>query len=210
MTIKVWIAAIAMICASTGVSLAQKAPIRLVTLGDSLTAGYLLGPGEGFTDQLQAALKAKGLDVTVVNASVSGDTTSAGLARVDWSIEPNTDAVIVELGANDMLRGLDPAIARKSLDDILSRLNARKLPVLLAGMQAAPNLGADYATRFNAIYPELAAAHQATLYPFFLDGVAAQPGLRLADGMHPNAAGVAVIVQRILPAVEQLLAQVKR
>ncbi len=209
MTIKSWLAVISIICASTLCASAQAAPIRIVAFGDSLSAGYLLGAGEGFADQLQAALKAKGHDVTVVNASVSGDTTSAGLARLDWSIDPTADAVIVELGANDMLRGLDPSIPEKTLDEILTRLNARKLPILLAGMQAAPNLGTDYAKRFNAIYPELAAKHEAVLYPFFLDGVAAQPGLRLSDGMHPNAAGVAVIVERILPSVEQLIAQVK-
>ncbi|MCX5494308.1 arylesterase [Kaistia dalseonensis] len=209
MTIKSWLAAISLLCASTLCAPALAAPIRIVAFGDSLSAGYQLGPGEGFADQLQAALRAKGHDVTVVNASVSGDTTSAGLARLDWSIDPTANAVIVELGANDMLRGLDPTIPQKGLDTILARLKERGLPVLLAGMQAAPNLGADYATKFNAIYPELAEKYGAVLYPFFLDGVAAQPGLRLADGMHPNAAGVAVIVARILPSVEQLIAQVK-
>jgi acyl-CoA thioesterase-1 len=185
-------------------------PLRLVVLGDSLSAGYNLGPGEGFTDQLQAALQAKGHDVAVVNAGVSGDTAAAGLARLDWSVGPDAGAVIVELGANDMLRGFDPDQTRASLEAILTRLGERKLPVLLAGMRAAPNLGPDYAERFDRLYPDLAAAHGAVLYPFFLDGVAAQPELLLADGMHPNADGIAVIVERILPAVEDLVSQATR
>lgn len=186
------------------------APLRLVVLGDSLSAGYNLGPGEGFTDQLQKALVAKGLDVTVVNAGVSGDTAAGGLARLDWSVGPDAGAVIVELGANDMLRGFDPDQPRAALDAILTRLNERKLPVLVAGMRAAPNLGPDYASRFDGLYPALAEKHGAMLYPFFLDGVAAQPALLLADGMHPNADGIAVIVEKILPAVEDLVAHAKR
>jgi acyl-CoA thioesterase-1 len=186
------------------------APVRLVVLGDSLSAGYNLGPGEGFTDQLQKALAAKGHDVAVVNAGVSGDTAAAGLARLDWSVGPDAQAVIVELGANDMLRGFDPDQTRAALDAILTRLNERKLPVLLAGMRAAPNLGPDFAQRFDALYPDLAAKHGAVLYPFFLDGVAAQPELLLADGMHPNAGGIAVIVEKILPAVEDLVKQAAR
>ncbi|BCP55666.1 arylesterase [Kaistia sp. 32K] len=189
---------------------AAAAPLRLVVLGDSLSAGYNLGPGEGFTDQLQKALVAKGHDVAVVNAGVSGDTAAAGLARLDWSVGPDAQAVIVELGANDMLRGFDPDQPRQALDAILTRLGERKLPVLLAGMRAAPNLGPDYAKRFDALYPDLAASHGAMLYPFFLDGVVADQELLLADGMHPNAAGVAVIVEKILPAVEELVAQAKR
>lgn len=186
------------------------APVGLVVLGDSLSAGYGLGPGEGFTDQLQKALVARGHAVTVVNAGVSGDTAAGGLARLDWSVGPDAQAVIVELGANDMLRGFDPDQPREALDAILSRLGERKLPVLLAGMRAAPNLGPDYAKRFDSLYPDLAAKHGAMLYPFFLDGVAAEQDLLLADGMHPNAAGIAVIVERILPAVEDLVAQVRR
>lgn len=189
---------------------ASAAPLRLVVLGDSLSAGYGLGPGEGFTDQLQKALAAKGLDVTVVNAGVSGDTAAGGLARLDWSVDPDARAVIVELGANDMLRGFDPDQPRQALDAILTRLGERKLPVLLVGMRAAPNLGPDYAKRFDGLYPDLAAKHGAMLYPFFLDGVAAEQDLLLADGMHPNAAGIAVIVEKILPAVEDLVAQAKR
>lgn len=189
---------------------ATAAPLRLVVLGDSLSAGYNLGPGEGFTDQLQKALAARGHDVTVVNAGVSGDTAAAGLARLDWSVGPDAQAVIVELGANDMLRGFDPDQPRAALDAILTRLNERKLPVLVAGMRAAPNLGPDYASRFDGLYPDLAAKHGAMLYPFFLDGVAAQPELLLADGMHPNADGIAVIVEKILPAVEDLVAHASR
>lgn len=189
---------------------AMAEPTRLVVLGDSLSAGYGLGPGEGFTDQLQKALAAKGLDVAVINAGVSGDTTGGGLARLDWSVGGDAQAVIVELGANDMLRGLDPDVPRQALDAILTRLGERKLPVLLAGMRAAPNLGPDYAQRFDGLYRDLAAKHGAMLYPFFLDGVVAEPSLLLADGMHPNAAGIAVIVEKILPAVEDLVAQARR
>lgn len=189
---------------------ASAAPFRLVALGDSLTAGYGLGPEAGFTVALQKALTAKGLDVVVVNAGVSGDTADGGLARLDWSLGEGADAVIVELGANDMLRGFDPSITRDALDNILSKLQAKNIPVLLAGMRAAPNLGPDYQKRFDAIYPELASAHKAMLYPFFLDGVAADPGLLQADGMHPNAAGVDVIVGRMLPSVERLIAESRR
>ncbi len=189
---------------------ARAAPLRIVALGDSLTAGYGLGPGEGFTDQLQAALKARGQDVEIVNAGVSGDTAAGGLARLDWSLGEGADAVIVELGANDMLRGFDPAETRASLDTILKQLSARKLPTLLAGMRAAPNLGPDYAARFEPIYSQLAEQYGAVLYPFFLDGAAGQPALLQADGLHPNRAGVAVIVERILPAVERLIAEIPR
>lgn len=189
---------------------ALAAPIRILALGDSLTAGYGLGPGEGFTDQLQAALKAKGYDVEIVNGGVSGDTAAGGLARLDWSLGEGVDAVIVELGANDMLRGFDPAVTRQALDGILKSLSQRKLPVLLAGMRAAPNLGSDYAKAFEAIYPELAEQYGAMLYPFFLDGVAGHPDLLQADGLHPNRAGVAVIVERMIPAVERLIATVPR
>ena len=189
---------------------ARAAPLRIVALGDSLTAGYGLGPGEGFTDQLQAALKARGQDVEIVNAGVSGDTAAGGLALLDWSLGEGADAVIVELGANDMLRGIDPAETRASLDAILKQLSARKLPILLAGMRAAPNLGPDYAARFEPIYSQLAEQYGAVLYPFFLDGAAGQPALLQADGLHPNRAGVAVIVERILPAVERLIADIPR
>ena len=186
---------------------AAAAPLKIVALGDSLTAGYGLGPGEGFVPRLQAALRAAGHDVTVVDAGVSGDTASDGLARLDWSVGDDAGAVIVELGGNDALRGIDPAVTRAALDALLARLAARRLPVLLAGMRAPPNLGADYAATFDPIYGDLSARHGVALYPFFLDGVAADAALNQADGIHPNAAGVGVLVGRILPAVEALLAR---
>ncbi len=181
-------------------------PLRIVALGDSLSAGYGLETPEAFTGALQAALVARGHDVVIVNAGVSGDTASDGLARVDWSVGEDAGAVIVELGANDALRGVDPAITRDALDRLLARLGERGLPVLLAGMMAPPNLGPDYAAAFNPIYAELAEKHGAILYPFFLDGVAAEPSLNQADGIHPNAAGIAVIVERMVPSVEALIA----
>lgn len=184
-------------------------PIEIVALGDSLTAGYQLPPGAAFPARLEAALKARGYNVRVVNAGVSGDTASDGLARVDWSVDREADAVIVELGANDMLRGIDPAATHAALDRLLGRLNQRGLPILLAGMYAAPNLGADYGLRFNRIYPDLAKKHGAILYPFFLDGVATHPELTLPDGMHPNAEGIQVIVERILPSVQSLIERVR-
>lgn len=184
----------------------QAEPIQIVGLGDSLMAGYNLPPGEGFTDKLEAALRAKGHDVAVINAGVSGDTTSGGLARLDWSVPDGTDLVILELGANDMLRGIDPAEIERNLEAMLARLAERKIPVLLAGMLAAPNLGHAYAESFGSIYPRLAQRYGAALYPFFLDGVAGDATLQLEDGMHPNAAGIDQIVKRILPTVEEALA----
>lgn len=181
-------------------------PLQLVGFGDSLMAGYNLPPGEGFTDRLQKALRDKGYDVAVADAGVSGDTTSGGLARLDWSVPDGTDLVILELGANDMLRGIDPAEIERNLDAMLARLKERKIPVLLAGMVAAPNLGHFYAEAFGTIYPRLAEKYGATLYPFFLDGVAGDAALELEDGMHPNAAGVDRMVERILPTVERALA----
>lgn len=190
------------------ISSARAEPFKIVGFGDSLMAGFGLGPGEGFTDKLQAALRAKGHDVTVANAGVSGDTTSGGLARLDWSVPDGTQLVILELGANDMLRGVSPDIPRKNLDEMLGKLKQRNIAVLLAGMRAAPNLGADYQTTFDAIFPNLAAKYGVPLYPFFLDGVAGQPGLQLEDGLHPNARGVDVMVERILPTVEKAIAAV--
>lgn len=182
--------------------------LRIVALGDSLTAGLGLDAQTTFPTRLEAALRARGHDVSIVNAGVSGDTTNNGLARLDWSITPDTDAVIVELGANDALRGIDPAIARKALDAILAHLSERGLPVLLAGMIAPPNLGDTYAAAFNPIYDELATKYNAILYPFFLDGVAGDSRFNLDDGIHPNAAGVEIIVERILPSVEALIARI--
>ena len=190
------------------ISSARAEPFKIVGFGDSLTAGYGLGPGEGFTDRLQAALRAKGRDVTVANAGVSGDTTGGGLARLDWSVPDGTRLVILELGANDMLRGVLPDIARKNLDEMLARLKQRKIAVLLAGMRAAPNLGADYQSAFDAIFPELAKKYDVALYPFFLDGVAGQPGMQLEDGLHPSARGVDLMVERILPTVLKAIAAV--
>jgi acyl-CoA thioesterase-1 len=183
--------------------------IKIVALGDSLTAGYQLPASAAFPSQLEKALKEKGLGVAIANAGVSGDTASGGLARLDWSVPEGTDAVIVELGANDMLRGVDPKVTRKALEDIVRRLKARNIEVLLCGMQAQRNLGPDYARAFDAIYPELAAANGLILYPFFLDGIVTDPKLNQSDGLHPTAAGVGVIVERIMPKMEELIARVK-
>ena len=172
-------------------------------------AGYGLSDTDAFPAKLEAALKAKGHDVRIANAGVSGDTASAGLARLDWSIPNGVDAAIVELGANDALRALDPAVTRKSLDAIIRRLKERRIEVLLAGMHAPRNLGADYVAAFDRIYPDLAKAHDVPLYPFFLDGVATEAKFNQRDGVHPTAAGIDVIVTRILPAVEQLIARVR-
>ncbi len=181
-------------------------PFRIVGFGDSLMAGYGLGPGEGFPEKLEAALRGRGHDVVIANAGVSGDTTSGGLSRLDWSIPDGTQLVILELGANDMLRGIDPALVEQNLDKMLARLKERKIPVLLAGMVAAPNLGHAYGEQFGSIYPKLAEKYGATLYPFFLDGVAGDPKLLLEDGMHPNATGIDRMVERALPTVEKAIA----
>ncbi|WP_042442197.1 arylesterase [Azospirillum sp. B510] len=185
-------------------------PVKLLALGDSLTAGYGLPEPQGFTRQLEKALAAKGYGVTVINAGVSGDTTAGGRARLDWALADRPDAAIVELGANDMLRGLDPGQARANLDAILKSLTERKIPTLLAGMYASPSLGKPYTDSFNAIYPDLAKSHNLPLYPFFLDGVALRQALFQPDGLHPNAQGVAVIVERILPSVTALLDSLPR
>jgi acyl-CoA thioesterase-1 len=184
---------------------ALAAPVTILALGDSLTAGLGLEASEAFPTKLEAALRAKGLEVRIVNAGVSGDTAAAGLARLDWALSDAVDGLIVELGANDALRGLDPGQTETALDAILAKAAARKLPVLIAGMQAPPNLGPDYVAAFDAIYPRLAERHGAILYPFFLDGVAAKPSLNQADGIHPNGKGVDIIVERIMPSVEGLI-----
>lgn len=190
-------------------AVAADRPITIVALGDSLTAGLGLPSQDAFPAKLQKALAAKGIAVTIADAGVSGDTTSGGLARLDWSVPAGTDGVILELGANDALRGIDPAVPRAALDAILRRLKQRGIPVLLCGMLSPPNLGADYARAFNAIYPDLARTYDAALYPFFLDGVAGQRRLNQADGLHPTAAGVDVIVAEILPNVEELIARIR-
>lgn len=180
-----------------------------MVLGDSLSAGYGLPVQQAFPSKLSVALKAKGIAVDVVNAGVSGDTSSGGLGRLDWSVPDGTDAVLLELGANDALRGIDPKLTRKALNGILSKLQTRHIPVLLAGMLAPPNMGQEYGSAFNAIFPDLAKQYDAIYYPFFLDGVAANPKLDQADGMHPNADGVDVIVARIMPKVEDLIARAR-
>lgn len=199
-----------LLVAGTGAARAQQArPVAIVALGDSLTAGYQLPPGDAFPVKLQAALKARGLDVTVENAGVSGDTSTGGLERLDWAVGDGVDAVILELGANDALRGIHPAVTRRNLDEILTRLKARGIAVLLTGMLAPPNMGPQFAAAFNPIFPDLAAKHGVLFDPFFLEGVAAVRDLNLADGMHPNARGVDAIVARILPKVEELVAEVR-
>jgi acyl-CoA thioesterase-1 len=184
---------------------AQAKTLNIVALGDSLTAGYMLPAEAAFPAVLEKALRKDGFDVTVANAGVSGDTTTGGLDRLDWSVPDGTDGVILELGANDMLRGQEPALARKNLEIIIQKLQARKIAVFLAGMVASPTLGADYGRTFNAIYPDLAKAYSLPLYPFFLDGVAEDPQMKLNDGMHPNAGGVTLMVKGILPSIEAWL-----
>jgi acyl-CoA thioesterase-1 len=184
-------------------------PVTLVAFGDSLTAGYRLPGSAAFPAVLERALQAKGRAVTVANAGVSGDTTTGGLDRLDWSVPDGTDGVILELGANDMLRGTDPAVTRKALETIITRLRARNIPVMLAGMRASPNLGPDYVARFDAIYPDLARDHGLVLYPFFLAGIAGDKAYNLEDKLHPNAKGVETIVTGILPSVETFLDRVQ-
>jgi len=205
------VAAAGAMMAMSGPALAQTPdvkevkPIKLAVLGDSLTAGYGLPVSAAFPVRLQKALSDKGIATDIHNAGVSGDTTTGGLARLDWSIPPGTEAVIVELGANDALRGVDPKVARGALDEILNKLKARNIAILLCGMYAPPNYGPDYTAKFNSIYPDLAKSHKVPLYPFFLDGVATEAKLTQPDGLHPTAAGVDVVVERILPTVEAFL-----
>jgi acyl-CoA thioesterase-1 len=199
-------AALAFVFLMTNAAAAQT--VTLLALGDSLTAGYGLQPSDAFPVKLEAALIARGHDVKVINGGIAGDTALDGASRVDWALTEEVDAVIVEFGANDALRGLPVPQAEQALDQLLTKLAERKLPVLLAGMRAPPNLGAEYQAAFDGMYPRLAEKHGSLLYPFFLDGVAAETKLNQADGMHPNPAGVDVIVSRILPSVERLLEQV--
>src|SRR6266436_9015780 len=180
-------------------------PVKMVVLGDSLSAGLGLSGPAAFPARLQKALKNKGIEVDMINAGVSGDTSSGGRDRLDWSIPAGTEAVIVELGANDALRGTDPAVTRAALTDVVSRLKARRIAVMLCGMLAPPNYGQDYAARFNTIYPDLAKKFDVPLYPFFLAGVAADAKLNQADGIHPTAAGVDIIVNNMLPTVQAFL-----
>jgi acyl-CoA thioesterase-1 len=201
--------AIAAIIAFLTAAVARAEPVTIVALGDSLTAGYQLAPGEDFPAQLETALKEDGLDVDVVNAGVSGDTTSGGLSRLDWSVGPEADAVILALGGNDALRGLPPQTTRDNLAAMLDRLDERGLPVLLAGMLAPPNLGEAYGESFRQVFEDL--GERADLYyPFFLEGVAADPSLNMADGIHPTAEGVSVMVENILPKVKELVALARK
>ena len=182
-----------------------RGPVKILALGSSLTQGYGLPPGTEFTVQLQAALKKSGIDAVVTNAGVSGDTSAGGLARLDWSLADHPDAAIVEMGSNDMLRGTPPDETEKNLRAILTIFQKDHIPVLLTGMQAQRNLGPDYVAQFDAIYPRLVKDSHVLFYPFFLDGVALNPKLNQADGMHPNPAGVKVIVARMLPFVKKLV-----
>lgn len=187
-------------------SLAAQRPVLMV-LGDSLVAGHGLPQGEAFPDILGQMLQNDGVDVRIINAGVSGDTTAGGLARLDWSLADNPDAAIIVLGGNDLLRGLNPSASFANLDKIIKRLKARNISVLLAGMQAPRNFGSDYADEFDSIYQRLVNHHDVLFYPFFLDGVALQPMMNLADGMHPNQAGIRHIAIKILPQVKKLLSQ---
>lgn len=204
--------AITLLAAPGSGAMAQNAsrPIVLVALGDSLTAGYQLPPASAFPVRLEAALRERGADVSVVNAGVSGDTAADGLSRLDWALPDNADAVILELGANDALRGIPISETTRVLTDLLDRLKARRLPVLLTGMEAPRNWGPDYVTAYRAMYADLAAKYDAVFYPFFLDGVAMDKTLTLQDGLHPNSTGVDRIVERITPSVQELIARVMK
>lgn len=205
-------AALGLTMTGTPAAAASPAPRTILAYGDSLTAGYMLRPGEGFAPQLEKALRARGHNVSVVNGGVSGDTTAQGKARLNWvlkGMKARPDLVVLELGANDMLRGQPPAAAQANLDAMIKAFRTGGSRVLLAGMRASPNLGATYARAFDGMYPALARANDVALYPFFMDGVVNVPGTRLADGMHPNPKGVTIIVQRILPAVERELGKLK-
>jgi acyl-CoA thioesterase-1 len=185
-------------------------PIRILAFGASIVAGYGLNAADSLPAALQAALRARGVDATVIDSGVSGETSAGGLARLDWALADNPDLVIVDLGGNDALRAIDPKTTEANLDAIVTRLKAEKRGVLIAGMLAPPNLGADYAAAFNAVFPAVAKRHDVTLYPFLLDGVVMDPALNQADGIHPNAAGVKVIVERMLPTVLQAIQRLDR
>lgn len=206
---KVWLVAF-LLFSSVPASFAARAeqtgvPATIVVLGDSLSAGYGLGPGESFPEQLQAALTKRGIAVKIVGAGVSGDTTSGGLARLDWSVPDGTDGVIVELGANDGLRGVPVPKMRENLDAIAARLEERDIAVLLTGMEAPPNMGENYVMEFRSVYRDLSDEYGLMLYPFFLDGVASDASLNQSDGIHPTAEGIGIIVERILPTVERFV-----
>jgi len=187
----------------------QLSQVKIVGFGDSLMAGYLLPSNAAFPQQLEKALNDKGIEVSIENAGVSGDTTTGGLSRIDWSVPDGTDLVILELGANDALRGIEPDITEKNLDEMLARLKQRGISVILAGMMAPPNMGKDYAAKFNPIYPKLAQKYGVPLYPFFLDGVATKKEFLLEDGMHPNEKGVETMVTNFMPTIEKSLQQMQ-
>ncbi|MGZ3410442.1 MAG: arylesterase [Xanthobacteraceae bacterium] len=190
-------------------SLAEGRPVKIVALGDSLTAGFGLVVSDAFPVKLASALKGKGIDAEIINAGVSGDTATGGLERLDWSVPDGTDAVIVELGANDMLRGIDPNTTRKAITSIVQKLRQRGIAVLVCGMLAPPNMGSEYGVAFKSIFSDAAKKYDALYYPFFLDGIATDPKLNQKDGLHPTAAGVDVIVSKVLPTVEQLIERAK-
>jgi acyl-CoA thioesterase-1 len=205
----IWLILAAFLAGINGIAAATGKPTKIVAIGTSLTQGYNLPPGTDFTAVLQASLKAKGHDVVIVNAGVSGDTSAGGLARLDWALSDDVAGAIVELGSNDALRGLDVAATRRNIDQVIGKLKARKVIVLLTGMKSPRNLGPEYVAAFDAIYPELARQHGVLFYPFFLEGVAANLKLNQADGIHPNEVGTKVIVRGMLPHVEKLLSQIK-
>ncbi len=192
--------------AGSGAAPAAEAPVRILVLGDSLASGWGLEAGQSFPDRLEAALRGAGHDIRILNASVAGDTTAGGLARLDWSLAAKPRAAIIELGANDGLRGIDPRVTGTNLDAIVGRLKSKGIAVLLAGMLAPPNLGRVYGDAFNAVFPRLARRHGVAFYPFILDGVAGRREFKQADGIHPNRLGVAIMVDRIMPHVVRLLA----
>jgi len=209
---RIFLALLAALCTGgffAEISVAMAEPVHIIAFGDSLMAGYGLPGSQAFPSKLSATLRAKGYDVNVVNAGVSGDTTAAGLARVDWSIPKGTQAVILEFGANDAFRGISPEIAKKNLDEIIARLKARNIEVLLVGMLAPPNLGKEYGSAFNPLYADLAKKHGLLLVPFFLDGVAGDRNLNQPDGIHPTAEGVDIMVKKLLPSVEALIQRVQ-
>ena len=198
-----WVAILLLALFATGTATAKT--MRILAFGDSLSSGFGLPAGQSFPEKLEAKLRADGMDVRVVNAGVAGDTTAGGLARLDWALAEKPDLVILELGANDALRGIDPDTVRANLDKLIGKVQADGTKLLLAGMRAPPNWGEEYQDRFDHIYPELARAHDVPLYPFFLDGVATKPGLNQPDGLHPNEPGVAAIVDRVAPVVARLI-----
>jgi len=208
----IWLILSIFLSGINGIGVASAQPVKILAIGTSLTQGYNLPPGTDFTAVLQAQLKAKGHDVVIINAGVSGETSAGGLARVealDWIVKEPVDGVILELGGNDALRAFDPSELRANLDRILVKLKARGLPVLFAGMRAPRNLGPEYIAAFDGLYPELAKKHDVLFYPFFLEGVAANPKLNQEDGIHPNERGTLVIVRGILPHAEKLIATIK-